>query len=88
VMLEHVLSKRRILEIYLNVIEWGDGIYGAEAAAQHYFEESCSDLSPKEAARLAAMIPRPRLYTNNPKTPYLKERTRALLDEMDSVRVP
>jgi monofunctional biosynthetic peptidoglycan transglycosylase len=87
-MLEHLLTKRRIFEIYLNVIEWGDGIYGAEAAAQHYFEEPASDLSAREAARLAAMIPSPRFYTRNTDTPYLDERTAFLLGEMEHVRVP
>ena len=87
-MIEHVLSKRRILEVYLNVIEWGDGIYGAEAAAQHYYGEPAADLAPEEAARLAAMIPNPRSYTNNPSTPYLDERTDILLDEMEHMRVP
>ena len=89
-MIEHVLSKRRILEIYLNVIEWGNGIYGAEAAAQHYYGKAAADLEPEEAARLAAMIPGPRFYTRNPSTPYLDERTEILLGEMDRdyVRVP
>jgi monofunctional biosynthetic peptidoglycan transglycosylase len=87
-MIEHVLTKRRILEIYLNVIEWGSGIYGAEAAAQHYFGEPASDLDPWEAARLAAMIPSPRSYTNNLSTPYLDERTEALLALMEHARVP
>ncbi len=87
-MLEHVLSKRRILEIYLNVIEWGNGIYGAETAAQHYYGEAAADLDPEEAARLAAMIPSPRYYTLNPSTPYLEERTEILLGEMEYVRVP
>ncbi len=87
-MLEHVLTKRRIFEIYLNVIDWGEGIYGAEAAAQHYYDEPASDLSRKEAARLAAMIPSPRLYTRNTDTPYLDERTDFLLDQMEFVRVP
>ena len=88
VMIEHVLGKRRILEIYLNVIEWGDGIYGAEAAAQHYYEEPAADLDPDEAAHLAAMIPSPRFYTRNPSTPYLEERAAILLGLMDSARVP
>jgi monofunctional biosynthetic peptidoglycan transglycosylase len=88
VMLEGALGKRRILEIYLNVIEWGDGIYGAEAAAQHYFGRPAADLKPREAARLAAMIPRPRLYTNNPKTPYLKKRAKTLLGQMPGMRIP
>ena len=88
VMLEATLSKRRILEIYLNVIEWGAGIYGAEAASQHYFGRPAIDLSPKEAARLAAMIPSPRSYTRRPSTPYLDERTDFLVDEMERVRIP
>ena len=87
-MIEHVLSKRRILEIYLNVIEWGDGIYGAEAAAQHYYGKAAADLEPAEAARLAAMIPSPRFYTRNPSTPYLEQRTEILLDQMEYARVP
>ncbi|HEU4403205.1 MAG TPA: monofunctional biosynthetic peptidoglycan transglycosylase [Candidatus Polarisedimenticolia bacterium] len=87
-MIEHVLSKRRILEIYLNVIEWGDGIYGAEAAAQHYYGRTAADLKRKEAARLAAIIPSPRIYTRNPSTPYIEQRMEILLDEMDDVRVP
>ncbi|MFX5839618.1 transglycosylase domain-containing protein, partial [Acinetobacter baumannii] len=53
VMLEHMMSKRRIYEIYLNVIEWGDGVFGAEAAARHYYRKSASSLNPAEAARLA-----------------------------------
>jgi monofunctional glycosyltransferase len=87
-MVEHLLSKRRILELYLNVIEWGDGIYGAEAAAQHYYEEAAADLGPEDAARLAAMIPSPRFYTRNPSTPYLEERSEIILGQMDYVRVP
>ena len=88
VVLEHVLSKRRILEIYLNVVEWGSGIYGAEAASQHYFERPAEDLSRAEAARLASMLPSPRSYTGDPYTPYLDERTDSLLDEMERVRIP
>jgi monofunctional biosynthetic peptidoglycan transglycosylase len=88
VVLEHVLTKRRILEIYLNVVEWGSGIYGAEAASQHYFERPASDLSPAEAARLASMLPSPRSYTGDPYTPYLDERTDSLRDEMEHMRIP
>lgn len=87
-MIELVLSKRRILEVYLNVIEWGSGIYGAEAAAQHYYGKAAAELEPEEAARLAAMIPNPRVYTSNPSTPYLDQRTEILLGEMEYVRVP
>ncbi|PYS94432.1 MAG: monofunctional biosynthetic peptidoglycan transglycosylase [Acidobacteria bacterium] len=86
--IEHVLGKRRILEIYLNVIEWGDGIYGAEAAAQHYYGKTAADLEPEEAARLAAMIPSPRSYTHDPSTPYLEQRTQLLLSQMEYARVP
>jgi monofunctional biosynthetic peptidoglycan transglycosylase len=88
VMIERVLGKRRILEIYLNVVEWGRGIYGAEAAARHYYGKSAADLQPEEAARLAAMLPTPRLYTRNASTPYLDQRTALLLGEMADVRVP
>jgi monofunctional biosynthetic peptidoglycan transglycosylase len=87
-MIEHLLSKRRILEIYLNVIEWGDGIYGAEAAAQYYYEEPAAHLDREEAARLAAIIPKPRYYSRNPETPYIEQRMEALLDQMEDVRVP
>lgn len=64
--LERELSKKRILEIYLNVIEWGDGIYGAEAASRYYFKKSASQLTEQEAAYLSAMIPSP-LNVFNPK---------------------
>jgi monofunctional biosynthetic peptidoglycan transglycosylase len=60
VLLEHLLSKQRILEIYLNSVEWGEGVFGAEAAAQHYYRKPASQLSAYEAARLAVMLPRPR----------------------------
>ncbi|MDP2105541.1 MAG: monofunctional biosynthetic peptidoglycan transglycosylase, partial [Desulfobulbaceae bacterium] len=66
-MLEATLDKRRIFEIYLNVIEWGNGVFGAEAAAQHYFHTSASNLSVSQAARLAAMIPNPRYYDKHRK---------------------
>ena len=62
VMLESSLSKRRIFEVYLNVIEWGDGVFGAEAAARHYFKKSAASLTPREAAWLAAIVPNPRYY--------------------------
>jgi len=60
--MEKVLSKRRILELYLNVAEWGEGIFGAEAASRHYFGKPCSQLTPEEAARLASVLPNPRKY--------------------------
>lgn len=65
VMLSHCMSKRRILELYLNLIEWGNGLFGAEAAARHYYGTSASRLSAVQSARLAAMIPDPRYYDNH-----------------------
>jgi len=87
-MLESLMSKRRIFEIYLNVIEWGDGIFGAEAAARHHFGESAAALDPEQAARLAAMIPSPRRYLPGSYTPYLAERTATILARMKNVRIP
>src|SRR6185436_5365748 len=65
VMIEHLMDKRRILEIYLNVIEWGDGVFGAEAAARHSYGTSAAALGPEPAARLAALVPNPRFYDRN-----------------------
>ena len=75
VMLENILSKKRILEIYLNVIEWGNGVFGAEAAARHYYKTSAANLSSGQAAKLAAMIPNPRFYDKHTYTRYLERRT-------------
>src|SRR5215213_9768118 len=87
--MERTISKRRILEIYLNVIEWGDGIYGAEAAAQTYFRKPAANLSPQEAAYLAAMIPSPLNVFNPQKNPRrVQRRQRVLLRGMNSVRIP
>jgi monofunctional glycosyltransferase len=80
--LERHLSKERILEIYLNVIEWGDGIYGIDAAAKRYFGKSPSELYPEEAAVLAAMIPNPRRYTPVLNGAYLEKRKGEILDHM------
>lgn len=88
IMLETLMSKRRILEIYLNVIEWGDGVFGAEAAARHHFGESAARLDPEQAARLAAMVPSPRRYLPGSYTPYLARRTAVILARMNAVRVP
>ncbi|MBM4135804.1 MAG: monofunctional biosynthetic peptidoglycan transglycosylase [Nitrospira sp.] len=60
--MERVLSKKRILELYLNVVEWGEGIFGVEAASRHYYGKSSSELTPEEASRLAAVLPNPRKY--------------------------
>ena len=89
IMLERTLTKRRILEIYLNVIEWGDGIYGAEAASQRYFRKSASALSANEAAFLSAMIPNPRTVFNpqiNPRR--VARRQRIILRGMPSIKLP
>lgn len=88
VMMESVLDKRRILEIYLNVIEWGDGVFGAEAAARHYFGVSASALTPFQAARLAAMVPRPRFYDRNRAAPWLEKKTQIILSRMGSAELP
>lgn len=87
--LERELPKRRILEIYLNVIEWGDGIYGAEAASQFYFNKSAADLSPREAAFLSAMIPSP-LNVFNPQKNLkrVQRRQKVILRGMPFVKMP
>ena len=87
--LESNLSKRRILEIYLNVIEWGDGIYGAEAASRFYFKKSAADLSPQEAAYLSAMIPSPLNVFNPQKNPKrVTRRQKVILRGMPFVKIP
>jgi monofunctional glycosyltransferase len=89
VMIERTMTKRRILEIYLNVIEWGDGVYGAEAAAQHYFHKPASALSVTEAAFLSAMIPNPRTVFNpqiNPRR--VGRRQRIILRGMPYIKLP
>jgi len=89
IFLERTLSKPRILEIYLNVIEWGDGIYGAEAAAQHYFHKPASALNASEAAYLSAMIPNPRTVFNPQVNPRrVSRRQRIILRGMPYVRIP
>jgi monofunctional biosynthetic peptidoglycan transglycosylase len=87
--IERTLPKRRILEIYLNVIEWGDGIYGAEAAAQTYFGKPAAALTPQEAAFLSAMIPNPRTVFNPKTNPRrVRRRQRIILRGMPYVRMP
>ena len=87
-MLEAMLNKQRILEIYLNNVEWGEGIFGAEAAAQHYFRKPAARLSPYEAARLAVMLPRPRYFETRPNSDYLASRANTIVARMGSVVVP
>jgi monofunctional glycosyltransferase len=88
VMLETIMTKRRILEIYLNVIEWGNGVFGAEAAAQYHFGIPAAALSPEQAAQLAAMVPSPRRYKPGSETPYLQKRTEIILSRMSAAAVP
>ena len=88
VMIEHLMDKRRILEIYLNVIEWGDGIFGAEAAARHYYQTSAAALGPEAAARLAAMVPNPRFYDRQRNTAWLGRQTQRILARMPAAELP
>jgi monofunctional biosynthetic peptidoglycan transglycosylase len=86
--LERELTKKRILELYLNVIEWGDGVYGAEAASRTYFKKSASDLTPSEAAFLAAIIPSPLNVFNPKKNPKrVARRQRVILRGMNSIKL-
>lgn len=86
--LEQCLSKQRILEIYLNSVEWGEGVFGVDAASRHYFQRPVSQLSPWEAARLAVMLPRPKYYEKFPRSPYLNERAQVILGRMQKVNLP
>ena len=88
VLLEAMLPKQRILELYLNVIEWGNGVFGAEAAAQRYFGVSAAQLSAEQAARLAAMAPSPRLFERRPDSAYLAGRVATILARMPAAAVP
>ena len=87
-MLEAILDKRRILEIYLNVIEWGDGVFGAEAAARHYFGVSAAKLDVRQATLLAAIVPRPRFYDRIGWTPNIHQRALTLRKHLRYVRLP
>ena len=86
--LERLLTKRRILELYLNHVEWGAGVFGAEAAAQHYFRKSASALSTWEAARLAVMLPRPRFFEQRPHSAYLGQRAATIVMRMNRTELP
>jgi monofunctional biosynthetic peptidoglycan transglycosylase len=86
--LEALLSKERILEIYLNSVEWGEGVFGAEAAAQHYFRKSAARLNAWEAARLAVMLPRPRYFEKLAQSAYLARRAETIVARMNDVVLP
>jgi monofunctional biosynthetic peptidoglycan transglycosylase len=85
VLLETFWGKRRILETYLNVVEFGDGLYGVEAAAQHYFRKPASRLNSEEAALLAAVLPNPRRYKVKAPGPYVRERQQWILEQMEQL---
>ncbi len=87
-MMEAVMDKRRIFEIYLNVIEWGDGVFGAEAAARHYYRSSAAQLSAAQAAKLAAMVPNPRYYDKHREARGLQRKTGIILARMNQAEIP
>jgi monofunctional glycosyltransferase len=87
-MLESTLSKRRILELYLNVAEWGDGVFGAQAAARYHFGVPASALTPEQAAWLAVVLPSPRRYQRGRMTPYLAGRISTIFARMGAVQIP
>jgi monofunctional biosynthetic peptidoglycan transglycosylase len=87
-MLEALLSKQRILEIYLNNVEWGEGLFGAQAAARHYFGKDASRLGPQEAAQLAVMLPAPKRFEKRPGSAYVMARAATIMARMGAVELP
>ncbi len=87
-MLEALLSKQRILEIYLNNVEWGEGLFGAQAAARHYFHVDAAELTPWQAASLAVLLPAPKRFEKRPYSPYLSGRAQTVLARMGDVDLP
>lgn len=87
-MLEAVMDKERIFEIYLNSVEWGVGVFGAEAAARHYYGVSAANLGAAQAAKMAVMLPNPRFYDKNRNAPYLRSRAGLILRRMGSAELP
>jgi monofunctional biosynthetic peptidoglycan transglycosylase len=88
VALELILDKRRILEIYLNSVEWGEGIFGAEAAARHYFHKTAAQLNADEAAQLAVMLPRPKYFQKHLDSAYLAARSEVIMARMERAVLP
>jgi monofunctional biosynthetic peptidoglycan transglycosylase len=86
VMIETVWSKRRIMEVYLNVVEWAPGVYGAQAASRHWFGKDADELTAREAARLAAILPSPRRYKAASPGPYVRRRAGRIQAAMGTVR--
>jgi monofunctional biosynthetic peptidoglycan transglycosylase len=87
-MLEGLLSKPRLLEIYLNNVEWGEGVFGAQAASRHYFRVDAARLGPGQAARLAVMLPAPKRFERSPASPYLLSRSGTIAARMGDVQLP
>lgn len=87
-MLEALLTKERILEIYLNNVEWGEGVFGAQSAARHYFRTDAARLAPEPAARLAVMLPAPKRFEKRPGSAYISGRAATVLVRMGDVRLP
>jgi monofunctional biosynthetic peptidoglycan transglycosylase len=87
-MLERTMSKRRILELYLNLAEWGEGVFGAEAAARHHFGAAAAALTPEQSAYLAAILPSPRRYERGRETPYIAGRMVTISARMVSAQIP
>jgi monofunctional biosynthetic peptidoglycan transglycosylase len=87
-MLETLLDKERILEIYLNNVEWGEGVFGAEAAAQRYYKKPAAKLGPFESARLAVMLPRPKYFEKLPNSGYLAARANVIVGRLPSAELP
>ncbi|MEO8125280.1 MAG: transglycosylase domain-containing protein [Burkholderiales bacterium] len=87
-MLEGLLGKQRILEIYLNNVEWGEGVFGAQAAARHYFHVDADHLSTLQAARLAVMLPAPKRFEKRAASPYVLDRAQTIAARMGDVELP
>jgi monofunctional glycosyltransferase len=87
-MLEGLLSKERILEIYLNNVEWGEGLFGVDAAAHHYFHAGAAQLSAYQAARLAVMLPAPKRFELNPRSAYVNSRSGTIAARMGAAELP
>jgi monofunctional biosynthetic peptidoglycan transglycosylase len=87
-MLESMLDKQRILELYLNHVEWGEGVFGAEAAARHYFRASAAQLPPSAAARLAVMLPAPKRFEKRPNSAYVSGRASTVMARMGAAELP
>ena len=87
-MLEFVLGKQRILTTYLNNVEWGEGVFGAQAASEHYFRTNAATLGPAQAARLAVMLPAPKKFERSPASPYVLGRSATIVARMGGVDLP